>query len=123
MDGRQTIYYALGILTYAIAKSDGEVQPEEREKLFEIVKKNLDHNIDFDYAEIIFQLLEKQNQSYEQTYVWAISEFQKARHYLTPELKDKAYNLIQKVADAVNSVSVEEQKLIERFKRDIEGIQ
>ena len=33
MDAKQHLYYALGALAYAVAKSDGKVQAEEREKI------------------------------------------------------------------------------------------
>lgn len=122
MDGKQNIYYALGILSYAIAKADGKVQQEEKDKLHEIVRKEVDHNIDFEYAEIIFQLLENQKIGFEKTYVWALAEFKKGRHYLTPELKEQIIEVIVQLAKAFDHITSEEVQLIERFERDIKNI-
>ena len=122
MEARQNIYYALGILAYALAKSDGKIQHEEKEKLFEIVKKEIDHNIDFEYAEIIFQLLERDKMGFEQTYSWALEELKKGRHYLSPEIKKNMITTLEQIAISFDKVSNEEENFIDRFKIDIENI-
>ena len=122
MEARQNIYYALGILAFAIAKSDGKINWEEKEKLFEIVKREMDHDIDFEYAEIIFQLLERDNLGFEKTYNWAIDELQKGRHYLSPEIKQKMIDTVEQIARAFDKVSSEEKDIIDRFKKDIQTI-
>ncbi len=122
MEGKQSIYYALGILAFAVAKSDGKIHKQEKEKLLEIVKKEMDHNIDFQYTEIIFELLERESDGYEKTYVWAIEELKKGRHYLSPEIKEKMIETIKQIAASFDNVSSEESVLIERFKKDLEII-
>ena len=122
MEGKQNIYYALGILAFAIAKSDGKINWQEKEKLFEIVNREMDHDIDFEYAEIIFQLLERDNLGFDRTYKWAIEELKKGRHYLSPEIKSKMIDTIEQIALAFDKVSNEESDIIERFKKDIETI-
>ena len=37
MEGVERLYYGLGLLAYAVAKADGKVDPEERQKLHDIV--------------------------------------------------------------------------------------
>ena len=122
MEGKQNIYYALGILAFAIAKSDGRIQPEEKEKLFEIVNSEMGHDIDFEYAEIIFQLLERDNPGFEKTYNWAIEELDKGRHYLSPDIKQKMVDTIEQIATSFNKISSQEEDIIKRFKKDIEHI-
>jgi len=122
VEGKQSIYYALGILAYAIAKSDGEIQKEEKDKLFEIVKKELEHNINFEYAEIIFLLLEKDNIGFESTYGWAIEELKKGRHYLSPEIKQKMIETLKQVANSFEKVNSLEFDIINKFKKDLETI-
>ena len=115
MEGKQNIYYALGILAFAIAKSDGKIQPEEKEKLFEIVNKEMGHDIDFEYAEIIFQLLERDNPGFDKTYRWAIEELDKGRHYLSPEIKQKMVDTIEQIAISFNKLSSQEEDIIKRL--------
>ena len=122
MVGKQSIYYALGILAYAVAKSDGEIQFEEREKLAEIIERELEHNLDFQYAEIIFELLEKDNSKYDNVYNWAIQELKKGRHFLSPEIKSQLIGVLQDIAKAFGSVTIEESNIIERFEKDLKLI-
>lgn len=122
MEAKQNIYYALGILAYAIAKADGKVQLEEREKLFEIVKREANHSIDFQYAQIIFQILEKDKPGYRNTYHWAINELKKGRHYLSPEIKEKMIHTLKEIAMSFNLISEEEKSIINQFKIDLESI-
>lgn len=122
MEAKQNIYYALGILAYAIAKADGKIQVQERERLFEIVKKESNHSIDFEYAEIIFQILERDNLGYRNTYQWAINELIKGRHYLSPEIKEKMIHTLNEIALAFNLISKEEKSIINQFKIDLESI-
>ena len=120
--GKQSIYYALGILAYAVAKSDGEIQYEEREKLSEIIKRELEHNLDFQYAEIIFQLLEKEDSKYENVYNWALEELNKGRHFLTTEIRNQMIEVLQDIANAFGTVTIEESNIIEQFKKDLKII-
>ena len=122
MEGKQNIYYALGILAYGLAKCDGKIQREEKDLLFEIVEKEMDHNIDFEYAEIIFQLLERDNLGFDKTYSWAIEELKKGRHYLSPEIKSKMIRTLERIAEVFDKVSQGELNIIEKFKKDLEKI-
>jgi uncharacterized tellurite resistance protein B-like protein len=122
LDARQNIFYALGILAYALAKSDGDIQDVEKERLFEMVKKEMNHDIDFQYAEIIFQLLERDEFGFEKTYQWAMKELQKGRHYLSPEIKRKMVHTLKQIAMAFNKFSSEESSFINRFEVDLENI-
>jgi uncharacterized tellurite resistance protein B-like protein len=122
MIGKQSIYYALGILAYAVAKSDGEIQFEEREKLAEIIERELEHNLDFQYAEIIFELLEKENRQYENVYNWALEELKKGRHFLSPEIKTQLVGVLKDIARAFGSMTIEESNIIDRFEKDLESI-
>ena len=122
MEARQTIYYALGILAYAIAKSDGDIHDEEKERLFDIVQKEMNHNIDFEYAEIIFQLLDRDKVGIDKTYNWAIEELKKGRHYLSPEIKKKMIVTLEQIALSFDKISGEEKAIIDRFKNDLEKI-
>ena len=124
MDAQQNLYYALGILAYSIAKADGVVQKEEFETVHEIVVAETKHNLDFNYVEIIFSILQKDhdNKSFNEVYDWAMNEFELGKYHLTPDLKFKFISVIKKVAEAFPPNLPEEMELVNRFENDLKGI-
>lgn len=88
MDALQRIYYAIGLLAYSVAKADGEIQKEEKERLQNILLEEFKNGYaDTDISEIIFEILRKDKQNYETAYNWAINELKVCSHKLTPEIK------------------------------------
>lgn len=116
----QNLYYAIGEMAYAVASSDGEVQKEERLRFHSIVAAELrcDH-YGFDISGIVFQIMDKEKQSTENAYNWAMKQIRLNSHYLSPELKNEFVNVMEKIAKAYPPVTAEENDLIERFKKDI----
>ncbi len=119
MDARQHLYYALGIMAYAVAKSDGEVQKEEREMIHNIVVEESGHEIDFDYAEIIFSILQKDKQGANEVYQWATKAFDLGKHHFTPAMKEQFVNVIKSIAEAFPPTSSEEINMIDKISREI----
>ncbi len=123
MHGLENIYYAMGEMAYAIAKADGAVQTEERKKIHEIVLDEIAHNnIDFDYTEAIFQILEKDDPDAETSYKWAMHEFDENKLHLTPELVNQFIIIADKIADAFDLDSVREEMMVARFKKDLRAL-
>ncbi|MBK9191964.1 MAG: TerB family tellurite resistance protein [Crocinitomicaceae bacterium] len=122
MDSKQHLYYALGALAYAVAKADGKVQVEEKEKVREIVDRGLQHNIDFNYTDIIFQILQKDKMGFKDVYQWAMHSFETAKYHLTPEIKKQFIKVIEEVAEAFPPTDPNEKALIARFGHDIEKL-
>jgi uncharacterized tellurite resistance protein B-like protein len=123
MNPVQNLYYALGELAYAMAKADGSIQNEEKKLFHEIVTQEIEqHNIDFDYSEIIFNIMEKDKTDVETSYTWAIKEIQNNKHYFLPELRKKFVSIMERVAGAFPPVTVQERVLLERFRSDINSI-
>ncbi len=123
MDTVQHLYYALGEAAYAIAKADGTVQAEERRKIHDIVvAETAHHELNFDYAEIIFHILNKDNTDSRTSYQWAINEFRKYKTNLTPDLAIDFIGIVEKVAAATRPGSSEESLLVDRFRKDMMGI-
>jgi predicted metal-dependent RNase len=61
MEAKERLYYALGELAYAVAMADGQINYEERNKLHDIVVKEIEAgNYNFDISGIIFQILQKE---------------------------------------------------------------
>jgi uncharacterized tellurite resistance protein B-like protein len=123
MTPTENLHYAIGELAYAIAAADGEIQKEERKKFHDIVEAELQHkDLDFNVSYIIFQVLDKQKTSTEYAYDWAMKQIRLNSHYLSPALKEKFIILMEKVALAFKPVTLDEMKLIEKFKMDIAPI-
>jgi len=116
----ESLHYAIGELAYAIARADGNVQKEERKKFHDIVAAELrckDHA--FDVSDIIFQIMDKDKTDSATTYKWAMDEIKLNSHYLSPELKKTFIKVMEKVAKAFPPVTINEQKIIDKFKKDI----
>lgn len=119
----ENLHYAIGELAYSVACIDGKVQNEEKKKFHSIVEAELRcKDSGFDISNIIFRLMEKDGTDPETTYDWAMKEIRLNSHYLSPELKKTFIRVMEKVAKAFLPVTSSEQKLIERFKKDIELI-
>lgn len=119
----QNLHYAIGELAYAVAHADGKVQQEEREKFHAIVEAELRcKDYDFDISDIIFQIMDKDKQSTETVYNWALKIIQTNSHYLSPELKQTFIKVMEKVAKVYPPITVNEKNILERFRKDIESI-
>ena len=119
----ENLHLAIGEIAYAVAKIDGKVQNEERQKFHNIVAAELrTKDYDFQISDIIFQIIDKDKMDAETTYDWAMKEIKLNSHYLSPELKLTFLRIIDKIAKAYPPVTSEEKKFIERFKKDIELI-
>lgn len=119
----ENLHYAIGELAFAIAKADGKIQKEEREKFHNIVAAELrskDYN--FDVSDIIFQLMDKDGMDSQTTYNWAIKEIRTNSHYLSPKLKETFIRVMEKVAKAFAPVSDKEEAILQQFFKDIAGI-
>jgi uncharacterized tellurite resistance protein B-like protein len=122
MSPLENLYYAAGELAYVIARADGLVQPEEREKFTKLALSELTQGDSgsVDVPQIIFQLLErKKHYDAETTYNWAMETIRNFSHYLSPQLKEKFVHILEKVAEAFPPVTPEETEILRRFKADI----
>ena len=116
----QNLHYALGQLAYIIATADGAIQKEEMEKFESIMSTELQNkNYDFDISDIIFRLLKKEKTDKETAYHWALKEIKNNSHYLSPEMKNTFIRIMEKMASAYPPVTIEEEEIISRFKKDI----
>ena len=123
MTPTENLHYAIGELAYAVARADGEVQKEERLKFHAIVMAELRcKQYDFDVSDIIFRIMDKDKNSIQDVYGWAMKEIMTNSHYLSPELKETFIKVMEKVAKAYKPVTIDEQLLIDRFKKDIEPL-
>ena len=116
----QNLHYAIGQLAYTMARIDGKVQREERNKFHSIVEAELRcKDYGFDISDIIFQILNKDKPDSETSYNWAMNEIYLNSHYLSPKMKTTFICVMEKVAKAFSPVTKSEANLLERFKKDM----
>lgn len=124
MSPYQNLHFAIGEMAYAVARADGMVQKEERQKFHDIVTAELKcENYGFDISSIIFQIMDKEKNSAEDSYQWGMKQIRLNSHYLSPELKATFIHVMEKVAKAFPPVTKEENTLIKRFMEDIAPLQ
>jgi uncharacterized tellurite resistance protein B-like protein len=125
MKPKESLHYALGLLAYAIARADGKIQKEERLCFADIVTTELNrHNEDFNVADIIFQVLDKEEfVTTKDAYDWAMNQIRMNSRYLSPELKNTFISVMEKIAKAYPSASIDSVILLEKFEKDMELIQ
>lgn len=120
MDNVQGLYYAFGQLAYAVAASDGAIQQAEKDALHDLlVKKTNGHGLDFNYAEIIFQLLGRDHTKVETAYEWALKQMKLNEYYLTERRKKDFVEILEKIAEAKAPVTIGEKSIINKFREDI----
>lgn len=124
MTPRENLYFALGTLGYAIASADGKVHPEEEKKLHAIIKAESATSDDtINISDIIFHVLKRDHTDSETAYKWALDQIRLNSHYLSPEMKLTFLRVAEKVAEAFPPALSSEKKIIDRFRKDIAGIE
>lgn len=120
MTPTENLHYAIGEMAYAIARADGAVQKEERQKFHDIVAAELRmKDQGFNISDIIFKIMDKDKTSTKDAYNWAMGQIRVNSHYLSPQLKETFIKVIEKVAKAYAPVTIDETDIIEKFKKDI----
>lgn len=123
MTPSENIYMATGELAYAIAKADGKIQREEKEKFEQILQDEFKDRIGTsNHADIIFQILQKEKLSSEDAYRAALNELNTNSHYLSAEMKEHIVHVIERVAKAFPSKIHEETMMIKKFIVDVNAI-
>lgn len=124
MDASQYLFYGLGQIAYSIAIADGQVQKEERARLYEMVKEGFrEMGGNMSYTEIIFAIEDKDRINdgvflYEQ----GMRNLEMGKHKFTPELKEGFLALLEEIADAFDDTEASEANLLTRFKKDVETL-
>jgi uncharacterized tellurite resistance protein B-like protein len=122
MTSLESLYYAIGEMAYAIAKVDGKVQREEREKFHDILKEELDDGNLYDISDIVFQLFDRDKLDAQTAYEFALHQVRLNSHYVSPEIKDKFNRVMERVAEAHAPVTKEEREMIDNFKKEMKTI-
>jgi uncharacterized tellurite resistance protein B-like protein len=123
MTNIENLYYALGEIVYAMAMTDGQIQKEEKDKLHTILveefsKKNPNINV----TEIVFRIFQRDRTDAKTAYDWAMKELKLNSHYLSEEMKQHFYNVLQNVANAFPPVDKVEHELRLNFMNEMKSV-
>lgn len=124
MDAKEYLFYGFGQIVYSVALSDGKVQMEENKLLHDKVNEGLkSRNVEYDYSGIIFDILDGEKVfTPEDTYQEGIKSMKLGSHKMTPEIKTAFIAILEEIAESFPPVTLEEQSLLVRFRKDIENL-
>ncbi|GAB4377006.1 MAG: hypothetical protein Kow0075_04850 [Salibacteraceae bacterium] len=123
MDAKQHLFYGLGIICFAVARADGEIQPEERNELREIIEEWTDRYAqDYDITEIIFSILSKSKPGMDEGFEVGMKHIRLGSEYLNEQLKEHFVYLVEDIARAFPPVTGSEQELVSRFRQELSNI-
>ena len=118
---KREIYRAIAEIAYVVAKADKGLSSEERIAFNKIIEQELDY--ESWVAQSRFELLDEvTDPSMEKAYNEAINDLRKYKSHLTPELRQKALRVFERVAEACSGLSEKELFIIDRFKHDLHDI-
>ena len=125
MDANQHLYYGFGQVSYAVAMADGHIQDEEKVKFKQIVAECINKcDVDFDYAEIIFQVLDRQ-QDFTQDHYYSngMHNIYLGEQHLSENIKIEFTKSLMEIAEAFPPYEVSEMNILHQFKQDIENLE
>jgi uncharacterized tellurite resistance protein B-like protein len=112
----------MGSLAYAITKADGKIQEQEKNIIKQLAQKEFELNDqDNEWIEHMFIKLEKEGISLDDAYNYALDVLEANRFEFDfdQEMKQKCVKFMEKIAESVDGVSVNEQLFLKKFKKDI----
>ncbi len=117
MDAKEHLYYGLGIVAFAAAKADGEIQVTEQKELHDLVHEwSEKYSRDFDVTEIIFSVLKNSKPGFNEGFEDGMKYIKLGSNHLDEQTKEHFIYLIQDIAHAFPPVTHAEEEIIKRFK-------
>ena len=114
----QEISLGLGSVVYALAKADGHIEPDEANRLRELLTRQ-PHG---DLAWYAFQLHLHQDRKCREAYGYALRRFRNNRHELDELQKARFVEILEQVAAADANVAKRELALIDQFQHDLRAL-
>jgi uncharacterized tellurite resistance protein B-like protein len=105
----------LGSALYALAKSDGRLQPEEIENVLQVLNGEPQLKVVLE----AFAVQDRYNISVQEAYNFAFRRFQTNRKHFDDDTKRHFVGIMESLANAHDDVSRKERDLIKRFRRDL----
>ena len=123
MNEKESLFYALGHLAYAVAMADGSVQNEERQIVHDIVTREIKDSVnpEINISEIIFSILQKQEEDVNITFNRGIKELENCKKFMNEDMRAKFVDILYKVAEAFPPIEQGEAAVIDKFKNYLEN--
>lgn len=123
MDAKEHLFYGLGIIAFAIAKADGEIQPSEKKELHELITQwSEQYGGSYDITEIVFRVLDKTKPKLDQGFEEGMKYIRLGSNHLNEQMKEHFVYLIQDVAHSFPPVTHEEESVIKKFKEALHDL-
>ncbi len=119
----EELFEGFGLVAYALAKADGEVQPMEKREFYKILDrfyKNI--SPDFYVGQISFYMSKEYDEPMEESYRKGMEKIKQQARDLSPELVEIFKDTLLKIAEAFPPVEASEQEILKRFEKDITEI-
>lgn len=118
---KREIYRAIAEMAYVIAKAEHGVSTEEKIAFLNIIEEEFGE--DSWVAQSHFELLDEVTlPSLDKAYNTALFELNKYKNRFTPELREKAFRVLKRVAEAFGGFGENEAFILDRFKKDIQHL-
>jgi hypothetical protein len=118
---KREIIRAIAEMAYVMAKAEHGISAEERIAFFRIIEEEM--GTDSWIAQSHFELLDEVTlPALNNAYNAAIFELRKHREHFTPDLKERAVRVLQRVAESFGGTGENEAFVLDRFKHDIKSI-
>ena len=115
------LYRSIAEMAYVMAKVDKGLSSEERIAFYKVIEEELEY--DAWAAQSRFELLDEVVEpDIDKAYNEAMFDFKKYKKHLTPEIKEKAYRVVQRVAEACNGFNEKEAFILDRIRRDLQQL-
>jgi len=123
MDAKRSLFYGFGEVAYALGMSDGKINEKEKTVFHNTIRREMNEcDPDFDYADVVFDLMKKEEVDLQTAYKWGLNAMNLGKHYLTPFLRKEFVSILEALAKTNPPVSQEEREIINKFRDDISHI-
>lgn len=120
MDAKRSLFYGFGEVAYALGKSDGVINEVEKEVFHDTIRREMsEHDPDFDYADVVFDIMKKEDVDINTAYKWGINAMNLGKHHLTPFLRKEFIYILNVLAESNPPVTQEKKEIIKKFKEEL----
>lgn len=122
------LYKNIGVLLYAIAKADGQIQDKEIKAIHQIVVEDLaplEESVDnfgtdaAFFAEFEFEILQDHDIGAQKAFDRFVAFAKENQKNLSPELRALIVKIVEKVAAAYRGINKAEAEMIESLKKHL----
>lgn len=123
MTEKEHLYYGLGMVAYAVARADGEIQAAEKLELQHLLSEWAKHmERDFDVSSIIFKVINSVKPRLDDGFELGMKYIALGNAQLDERTKERFIYLIKDIAHAYPGVTTDERALAKRFEKALANL-